>query len=179
MNNSSNKNAALGKKKRGKFNFVDATLILILLLVIAALIYVFSPISLIKNMMLSQEKTIEYTILVTDVEIDSLEKFEEQVSLIDSVNKGTLGTVTTIKADTHTEYTPVKDTNKDGEEVYVMKKIEYPDKYDVLITVRTTADYIKDQGYTVGSTRIAVGEKMNLKFPNYVCSGYCESISVF
>ena len=173
MNNSVNKKIKK-EKKTGKFNFIDLTLVIILILAIAALFYVFSPVSKIQDLIATKEKTIEYTVLISDVDKDSLEKLDEGVALIDSVTKNKIGTVKDIGSVQHIEYTPVKDGD-----TYTMKTIEYPDRYDVTITVRATASYIEGRGYTVESTRIAIGEKMNIKFPNYVCSGYCESISVF
>ena len=38
------------------------------------------------------------------------------------------------------------------------------------------AKFEKGEGYTVNGVRIAVGEKINARFPEYVCEAYCISI---
>ena len=53
---------------------------------------------------------------------------------------------------------------------------EYPDKYNVIITISAEASYAAEKGYSVNGTRIAVGEKMSLRFPDYVGEGYCIGV---
>jgi hypothetical protein len=50
---------------------------------------------------------------------------------------------------------------------------EHPNKFNLLVTISTTANYAEGSGYSVNATRIAVGEKLALRFPDYVAEGYC------
>ena len=53
----------------------------------------------------------------------------------------------------------------------------YEDKYNVTVTVTVLAQYEEGEGYSVGDRRIAVGEKLSLRFPNYAAEGYCIGLS--
>ena len=58
----------------------------------------------------------------------------------------------------------------------VVSMKEYPDKYNLQITVTAPAVYEKGVGYTVKGVRMAVGGEYHLMFPNFVGSGYCIGI---
>ena len=51
-------------------------------------------------------------------------------------------------------------------------------KYNVIVTISADGEYKEGEGYSVNGRRIAVGEKMALRFPNYVGEGYCIALSV-
>jgi hypothetical protein len=46
-----------------------------------------------------------------------------------------------------------------------------------LVTITVLAEYTEGEGYSVGDRRIAVGEKMSLRFPNFAAEGYCIALS--
>ena len=66
------------------------------------------------------------------------------------------------------------DNTPTGEYKSVM--VEYPDRYNVRVTIEATANFYEGKGYTVNSTRIAVGEKLSLKFPEFAGEGYCVNV---
>ena len=45
------------------------------------------------------------------------------------------------------------------------------------VTITATAEYVPGEGYRIDGTRIAVGEAMALRFPDFVCEGYCISVA--
>ena len=51
-------------------------------------------------------------------------------------------------------------------------------KYNVIVTITASGNYKEGEGYSVNDCRIAVGEKMSLRFPNYIGEGYCVALSV-
>ena len=51
-------------------------------------------------------------------------------------------------------------------------------KYNVLVTITSECTYVKGEGYCINGKRIAIGEKMSLRFPDYAAEGYCVSLSV-
>lgn len=182
MNTSVNTNQSTPQKKKGRFNFVDFTLILILALTIGVLIYSFSPISIIKKWTEKDTKNIQYEVEITNVDEDFIDLIKADTPVGDSVTKGSLGTVTMVQSTKYTEYQTVAKTVTDGENTsvkYELVPVEYPNKYNLLITITVSADYYEGTGYTVNSTRIAVGEKLALKFPNFKCEGYCVGITQY
>ena len=181
MNNSSNANASLGiskkKQKNGRFNLIDFILVVLVLLVIAILIQVFSPISLIKNLASNQTKEIQYTIEFLGVDQEFIDRIQESDVVINSVSKNNMGTV--VAVDYNTKYSELQyvevETAEDAAVGVQNQGIlsEHPNKYNLLVTISATANYQKESGYSVNAIRIAVGEKLSLRFPDYIAEGYC------
>lgn len=171
MNGNVNSSAKSNKSKSsGKFNLIDVLLIVMVLIIVASLIYVFLPTSWIRSILADDKVDIQYTIEIQGVDEAFLENISENDIVLDSVSKGTIGTVTAI--DYSTPYTQLEynETTQSG----VLSVV--PEKYNMLITISVNADYTEGEGYAVNGTRIAVGELMNLRFPNFTAEGYCISV---
>lgn len=184
MNGSVNTNPTMPskKKKNGRFNFVDFTLIVILLLVVGALIYSFSPISLIKKWKNSDVKNIQYEVEFTNVDEEFIDVIKADTPVSDAVTKSSVGTVTMVNSTKYVEYKTVETTRQEGETLvteYTVVPVEYPNKYNLTVTITVAANFSEGSGYTVNSTRIAVGEKIALKFPDFKCEGYCVGITQY
>jgi len=189
MNNSNNTTSSTTSSNRrtAKFNFVDLALIVVAALLIGALIYVFSPISTIKNWVNRETKNIRYIVEFTNVDEAFIDKIKDGDMVVDSVSKSALGSVTG-EVDYNTKYSvlqakKVEPTEEEGgvpsDPEYKGVLVEYPDKYNVRVTVSASAKYFEGTGYTVDSKRIAVGEKMYLKFPNFIGEGYCIDVTEY
>lgn len=170
IQNSTSKNN--GGKKKGKFNIIDFLIILVILLLIAAIIYVFLPSSWIQKISSDKSVDIQYTIEIKGVDEAFLNNIREKDIVLNSVNKSNIGTVTAV--DYSTQHTQLE--YNQSEQIGVLSVV--PDKYDVIVTISATAEFTEAQGYTVNGTRIAVGEKINARFPDYVCEGYCISVPI-
>ena len=182
MNNSNNTSTSAtpaAKKKKGRFNFVDLTLAIVAILLVIAIIYIVSPISLIKNLINKESKNIRYEIEFTNVDEKFIDNIKVGDAVIDGVSKNSLGTVI-VEPEHNTKYSVLgaapkvdADGNISGDYEGVM--IEYPG-YNVRVTIEATAVFNEGTGYTVNSTRIAVGERLSLKFPEYANVGYCVNV---
>ncbi len=160
------------KKKPGKFNIIDFLLIVLILLIIAAIVYVFFPDSWLRNFIADETVEIQYSIELQGVDEAFLEKINENDVVLDSVTKSSIGTVTAV--DYSTQYTELKYNQQLNEGVLSV----VPDKRNVIVTISATAKFTEGKGYSVDGTRIAVGEKIFARFPNYVCEGYCISVPI-
>lgn len=160
------------KKRSGKFNLVDFFLIVIVLLIIATVIYVFAPFSRLNALVKSEAHSIEYTVEFLGVDEALISKIQENDAVLNAVSKNTMGTV--IAVDYHTKYTELQYMEQNEQNVGVLA--EHPSKYNVIITVTATADYVAGSGYSIHGSRIAVGEKLSLRFPDYACEGYCIAV---
>ena len=107
---------------------------------------------------------------LTGVDEAYIDNIVENDVVIDSVSKSNLGTVAAV--DYSIQYTEL--AYNENESVGVLTPVA--GKYNVIVTVNATAQYEQGKGYSVNGTRIAVGEKINARFPNYVCECYCISI---
>ena len=183
MNGSVNTNSpSPSRKKNGRFNFIDLTLIVILLLVLGAVIYSFSPVSLIKKWANKDTRNIQYEVEFSNVDETFIDMIKADTIVIDSVTKNKIGTVTMVNNTKYVDYKVMEEKRTEGEETvteYVMKPIEHTNKYNVLVTITVSANFSEGEGYSVNSTRIAVGEKMALKFPDFKCEGYCVGVTEY
>ena len=162
---------SVAKSRAGKFNFIDILIILALLLIAAIVINIFFPLSALRRFDKSDEKQIQYTVEFLGVDEAFVDKIAENDAVIDSVSKYALGTVMTVDCNTHYSELKYNESDMSG------WLSPYPDKYNMLVTITVTAEYNEGEGYSVGDRRIAVGEKLALRFPNYAAEGYCISLS--
>ncbi len=159
-------------KRKGRFNLIDFLLIVIVLLVVATVIHVFAPFSRLQSLVKSDSQTVEYTVEILGVEEELIDKIKENDAVLDSVSKNKMGTV--IAVDYHTKYTELQYVQQNDQTVGVLA--EHPSKYNIIVTISVNADYMEGSGYSVHSRRIAVGEKLSLRFPDYACEGYCIAL---
>ena len=180
MNNNispkSNRNTA--SKQKRKFNIIDFFILLIILAVVAALVYAFSPWSQIKKLWKPNQTTFQYAIALKEVDDEFVNLIKSGDSVINSVTKNSMGTVDRVGEPTRSTVLDYQkdDSAADGTVVYKGVLTEKSDKYDIIVYVTTTAEYEQGVGYTVNGSRIAVGEELFLRFPHFEYSGYCIAI---
>lgn len=165
-----NNNISPKTKKKRAFNIIDFLIVVAVVVALAILVYLFSPWSQIKKLWAQDKVTVDYTVVITDVDKSATTKIKKNDTVTDSVTKNPLGTVTGVepsKNSTVLDY--VKDEN--GDYIGVLK--ENPDKYDITVHITAQADYEEGVGYTVNGCRIAIGEELFLRFPLFEHSGYC------
>ncbi len=169
-----NNNVAVHNKKRTlkrrNFNVIDFLLVLLILVLVATLVYVFLPMSVLRGLGSKTGRDIQYSIEISCVDEDFLDDIKENDTVIDSVTKNTIGTVTAV--DYGLPYTELEYDQENS--VGVLSPIT--GKYNVIVTISANAEFESGEGYLVSGTRIAVGEKLNVRFPGYVCEAYCISV---
>ena len=158
------------KVRKGRFNLIDFLLIIIVLAIIGGLVYVFLPASVIGRVTADAKYDIQYTLELTGVDEAYINNIAENDTVIDSVSKSNIGTVAAV--DYSIQHTDLAYNESAG--IGVLTPVA--GKYNVIVTINATAHYEQGKGYSVNGTRIAVGEKINARFPNYVCECYCISI---
>lgn len=173
MNNTSHNSTIIQKKPKRKFNFIDFLIILVVVAIVGILIYVFSPWSHIEKLWTNNKVELTYFVEIKDVDIAYIESIKEGDGVINSVNKSSLGTVSEIsKLEKAYVYDYV--LNEQGEMTCI--RSEHPQKYNITLKIVATAEYDKGVGYSVNGRRIAIGELLDLRFPQYTCSGTCTQI---
>lgn len=160
-----------GRKIKRSFNFIDVLLILFVMAIIFVAINVVSPMSLISKLKGEDSYDIEYTVELVGVDSDFIDSVKEGDTVVDAVSKNSIGSVKSV--DYNNRYTELEydDTKAAG------VVVEYEDKLNVLITVSASATYNEGKGYAVNERRIAVGEKLSLRFPDFAGEGYCVGFS--
>ena len=173
MNNTSHNSTIIQKKPKRKFNFIDFLIILVVVAIIGILIYVFSPWAHIEKLWTNNKVELTYSGERKDVDIAYIESIKEGDNVINSVSKSSLGTVAEIsKLEKAYVYDYV--LNEQGEMTCI--RSEHPQKYNITVKIVATAEYDKGVGYSVNGGRIAIGEMLDMRFPQYTCSGACTQI---
>ena len=158
------------KKKKGRFNLVDLLLVLVAMAILFVVVFVVDPFSLNFFGEESREITLEYTIRISNVDGAFADKISVGDEVVDSSVKTSLGYVSAVENDipyTEPYYDNVADT---------VSMREYPNRYDILVSVTAKAVFEDGVGYTVDGRRIAVGTLLYLMFPDYAGTGSCISM---
>ena len=153
-------------KSGGKFNAVD----LFIILVATGLIGVFL-ITVFATGGNTDTVTVEYTVRFENVSEELADNIRIGDRVYESSSQTPIGVVTEV--DNGSLYTVYEyDSEKNA-----IVPVEYPDKYNLKVSVKADAVFAEGVGYSVDGIRIAVGAALNLRFANYVGSSYCVEIS--
>ena len=172
------KNGGAAVKKKRRFNFVDFLLILLILALIGGAVYLFSSGEILRQFRSEQTGTISYTVEIIGVHEDYLDLIVKGDAVGNAVSKNSLGTVESVDYSIkQTELGYAESDKEDSLNPYVGVLNEHSDRYNVLVTITAQGEYIPEDGYYINGTRIAVGEALSLRFPNFVCEGHCISLA--
>ena len=169
------KHAGGAVKKKRRFNFVDFLLIVLILALIGGAIYLISSGVIQRQFRSEQTGTISYTVEIIGVKEEYLDLIVEGDAVVNAVSKNSLGTVESV--DYSTKQTELGYEKKEDASDYTGVLNEYPDRYNVSVSITVEGEYVPEDGYYINGTRIAVGEALSLRFPNFVCEGHCISLA--
>lgn len=168
-----NKQNKANKKKR-KFNIIDFFILFLIIAVVGLLIYAISPWSQLKKLWATNETSFQYAVEIRNVDSEFIDCIKNGDAVINSSTKNSLGTVNRIDVKASTQPYYVRDEITGTVEY---KPIDTPDKVDITVYVTATAQYEAGVGYTINGCRVAVGEELPLRFPQFAQSGYCVAIA--
>ncbi len=174
-------NGASATKKKRKFNVIDFFILLLIVALIAALIYAFSPWSHIKKLWTTNETHLQYVVELQNVDTQFVQMIEDcddnGVMVINSVTKNDLGRVSRVDDPQERYELHYKIEEGDVEAANPTPvPVKIKDKYDITVYITATAQYEPGVGYTVNGCRIAVGEQIPLRFPNFSQNGHCIDV---
>ncbi len=178
MNNNTNNSSTKTKKARRKFNIIDFLILLIIFAVISASIYAIVSWSNIKSLWSTSTVELQYTVELRGVDKAFINNIKAGDAVTDAVSKNQLGTVDRVDSVKYTVFDYVKKEipSEDGKTSTVNYEgvlSEYPDKYTVTVYISSTAEYEKGIGYTINGRRVAVGEIIEMRFPEFSSTAYC------
>ena len=161
-----NKNIQTAPKRKTKFNFIDALLILVILAAAILIVYFFTSDGLGTN---TSAVTLEYQVLITGVRNEYRDLIQIGDGVIDSVGLFEIGTVSDVK---YEDYLYPVENARDGTVVLS----EYPDHSNIILYIR--ADAAVDSGfYYINGFKLAVGTLVSVCTPNFTEAGYCTVIT--
>ena len=177
-NNVTNNSAVKQKKNKRKFNIIDFLVLVIILAVIGISVYAVVSWSNIKSLWSTSTVELQYTVELRGVDEEFVNNIKAGDTVTDAVSKNQLGIVDrvdSIEKATVLDYVKNEIPNEDGKTTVTYNGVlsEYPDKYNITVYISSSAEYEKGVGYTVNGRRIAVGEIIEMRFPEFSSVGYC------
>lgn len=160
MNNTNN-SAVKQKKIKRKFNVVDFLVLVLIVAIIGVAIYAVVYWANIKSLWATSTTDLQYAVELRGVDQKFVDKIKNGDAVTDAVSKNQLGIVD--RVDKIEKYT----TFSEG------TLVEHPDKFNITVYISATAEYEQGVGYTVNGRRIAVGEIIEMRFPNFSSVAYC------
>lgn len=157
--------AKIPKNNRKQFNIIDAIIVFLIISCIG-LLFVLK-----KDNSDEQGRNVklEYTIELKCVDADFAKKINQGDRVYNQSAQNFLGNVSSV-GNTNLCFVYEYDAEKDAVVSY-----RYRDKYNVEVTISSNAKFVDEVGYSVEGTRIAVGQKLSLRFPSCVANAYCVS----
>ena len=161
-----NKTIHTAPKRKTKFNFIDALLILVILAAALLIVYFFTSDGIGNR---SSAVTLEYQVLITGVQNEYRDLVQIGDGVIDSVGLFEIGTVSDVK---YEDYLYAVENPKDGTVVLS----EYPDHSNIILYIRADAT-IENGFYYINGYKLAVGKLVCVRSPNFTEAGYCTVIT--
>ena len=179
MNNNVIKSSTSKQKSaQRKFNIIDFFVLALIVAVIGVSIYAVISWSDIKSLWSTSTVNLQYIVEFRGVDQAFINKINDGDIVIDAVSKNQLGVVDSVATIDKYKVLDYKLTQEDTNgattpAMYTGELVSYPDKYNITVYISTSAEYKEGVGYTVNGRRIAVGEKIEMRFPEFSGIGYC------
>lgn len=162
----------LQQRKKARFNFIDALIILFILAVIAAAVYL--VMNVFRQPRAVNAGNIEFDVRISDVDESVLALIKEGDTVKDSVTGSVLGKIVSVRSEKAKYYGTVA-VEEDG--ILTLATTDYEEKYDVYVKISTSAEKDERGIHTVGSTRIVIGSTVYFKVPSFASVAYITEFS--
>ena len=160
--NNTNGSTINQKKIKRKFNIVDFLVLILIVAIIGLAVYAVIYWTNVKSLWATNTMDdFQYAVELRGVDQEFVDKINNGDTVIDGVSKNQLGTVD--RVDKIEKYTSFNNG----------ALVEHPDKFNITVYISTPAEYEEGVGYTVNGRRIAVGEIIEMRFPEFSSVAYC------
>ena len=151
-----------------KFGFVD----IIIILLVAVLCFAgYNIISEKEGTSTANITDVEFTVELKQLTEEEAAMFQNGDDVYDSLKGGYYGKVVDVRKETATAMAA-----NTAEGTYSIQ--EYPDKYDVYVTIHGTPTSVTDGNIMFASQKVKVGNQMYIKSKNYVGIGYAVGVEL-
>ncbi len=165
-------------KKKSRFNIIDAFVILLIAVLVFGIVYfiMMETGALPSSVSASNEKTVTYTVRISSVDEKYVSSFAAGDKALNSSTFESLGLITDIRTEKSVATSGLAVKTEDGG--YELNQTEYEDKYDIYVTISTSAD-IDGRGIAyVGSERINVGSCVYFRCGNFAATSYVTDFKI-
>ena len=154
-------------KNKAQFNLLDALIVILMLGLIGVVVY-----SLVGGFGKTDDKeptAITFDVKISNVKETTLPVIMQGIAVRDSVTGKEIGTVVSVRTEKSRYYGGV---HADESGNYVLGVTEYPDEYDVYVTISATANADDRNIFYVGNTRMIIGETVYFQVKSFSAVSY-------
>lgn len=162
-------------KKKGKFNVVDAILIIVVLAAVASLVAYFLP-GITSYFTREEEYTITYKIEIRGVDGDiDISNIGSDMLVYDVINNYEIGsTKGEVGVEPYKVLVNSGELMEGSENEYEGKYVDHPQLKNIVITVEGRGVYSSEsESFMINGQRIAVGKEFNIRIGGFTGVGYC------
>jgi hypothetical protein len=149
-------------KKRATFNLLDALILILILGLIGMVVYgLFGGF---RDLNTTQPTEFKFDVKISNVKVTALPLIFEGALVKDSVTGESIGTIVSFKTEKSRYYGGVQ-TDENG--VYSLAVSNYPDEYDVYVTISSNAKEDSRGIFYVGDIRMLIGETVHFQVKSF------------
>ena len=162
-----NKNQS--EKRATRFNLIDAVIILAVLLVIAAVVWII----LLQNGAVGADATAEvtYTVKISSVREEFISSVKTGDGAVNSSTGASIGKITAVKTE-KAKYINTDSVVKGEDGTYTASVAEYPDTYDVYVTVSVVAKVGANGVLYIDGNKILIGSSLYFRDGAFAEKGF-------
>lgn len=162
----------MNETKKARFNFIDALIILVILAIVGAAVYLIAMESRVNRS--ANLGNVDYIVRISGVSEDALAFIAVGDTVKDSVSGEVMGTIRSVKTEKTAYYGSFAKKNADGS--YALAKSQYPDRYDVYVTISANAVQDARGIYYLGTTKLLTGSAVYFKVPSFAAVSYVTEV---
>ena len=154
-------------RKKATFNLLDALIVILILGLIGTVVYgLFGGV---RNTDKAESAEFRFDVKISNVKKDALPLIAEGALVKDSVTGESIGTIVAVKTEKSRYYGGVQ-TDEDG--IYSLVVTNYPDEYDVYVTISSNAKEDNRGIFYVGDLRMLIGETVHFQVKSFSAVSY-------
>ena len=154
-------------RKKATFNLLDALIVILILGLIGTVVYgLFGGF---RNTDKAESAEFRFDVKISNVKKDALPLIAEGALVKDSVTGESIGTIVAVKTEKSRYYGGVQ-TDEDG--IYSLVVTNYPDEYDVYVTISSNAKEDNRGIFYVGDLRMLIGETVHFQVKSFSAVSY-------
>jgi len=169
-----NKKRPTNKLSRGKFNVLDAIIIVAVLFLLTAIVLMIIP-EFNMSAINGEAVKITYTVVFRNVDASVYDRINANENVTDADSGALVGVVAAApESELSYEFVISEENGNPVAEKHHSDGLGM----DITVKISATAIYKEGVGFTVEGYRIASGKEMNLRFSDFSGTAYCESLTV-
>ena len=162
----------MNETKKARFNFIDALIILVILAIIGAAVYL-----IVMDRHTNRSANlgnVDYVVRISGASEEALAFITVGDTVKDSVSGEVMGIIRAVRTEKTTYYGTYAKKADDG--TYALTKSQYPDRYDVYVTISANATIDARGIYYLGTTKLLTGSAVYFKVPSFAAVSYVTEV---